>query len=618
MRGITFFNILPVLGAALLAAGPAKALAPRIIAFQGVARTAAGEAAPGPINVEVSLYDAPAAGALLFGPENHVGIPVGSTGQFQIPIGSIIAGGIPNSALEPAAVYVGVRINGDPEMTPRVRLASVPFVIRVSSAELDDSIDLGSSGASGGLRAFRNGQAQPTIVLNPSQHSIETYGDDGLMQTRLWGPSWGQVELYDNTGNTLTAMLSATFNSGGQLSLYSATGTQQVLADGGAAALSLYDTSGAGVIGRFSRAAAGALLETWASTGAPRTAQLGSFGLGGGALYLYQKDGKTGMTVDGDSGGSNGGGFLNLYAGNGTSTVTIDGQDAELAGTVALRNSTGSSRVFLDGQDPAGGGNIKVYNSSGAQTVELNGASHQISTYGSDGLEQIRLWGPSWGEILLNDNTGNNTTVLISAQSNSGGLINLYDADGGSGISMSGGSTAGSVLRMYNAAGANTITLDGDLGGDGRVITQELQITGGSDLSEQFTVNSDNAAPAPGMVVCIDPDNVGHLLVSSRAYDRTVAGVMSGAGGVKPGMLMGQKGSPADGDHPVALTGRVYVWCDASYGAIAAGDLLTTSGTPGHAMTVQDHAKAQGAILGKAMGSLVSGKGLVLTLVSLQ
>jgi hypothetical protein len=568
--------------------------------------------------VEVNLYDAPAAGALLFGPENHVGVPVGPNGHFQISVGSIIAGGIPNSALEPPAVYIGVRINGDPEMTPRVRLASVPFVIRVSSAELDDSIDLGSSSATGGLRAFRSGQAQPTIVLNPGSHSIETYGDDGLLQTRLWGPSWGQVELYDNTGNNLTAMLSATFNGGGQLWLYNATGVPQVLADGGAPALNLYDTAGASTVGRLSRASAGGLLETFASTGSTRTAQVGSFGLGGGALYLYQKDGKTGMTVDGDSGGANGGAFLSLYAGNGSSTIALDGQDAELAGTITLRNNAGSTRVFLDGQDAAGAGRVQVNNGSGAEAVSLYGSGSQISTYGSDGLEQIRLWGPSWGEILLNDNIGNNTTVLISAQSNSGGLINLYDADGGAGISMSGGSTAGSVLRMYNAAGANTITLDGDLSGDGRVITQELQITGGSDLSEQFTINGDSAAPAPGMVVCIDPDNVGHLLVSDKAYDRTVAGVMSGAGGVKPGMLMGQKGSPADGDHPVALTGRVFVWCDAAPGAISPGDLLTTSDTPGHAMAVKDHARAQGAILGKAMGSLASGKGLVLTLVTLQ
>jgi len=81
---------------------------------------------------------------------------------------------------------------------------------------------------------------------------------------------------------------------------------------------------------------------------------------------------------------------------------------------------------------------------------------------------------------------------------------------------------------------------------------------------------------------------------------------------------MGQAGSVADGQHPVALTGRVYALADASSGAIEPGDLLTTSDLPGHAMKVADPARAQGAIIGKAMSSLKGGKGLVLVLVSLQ
>lgn len=169
-------------------------------------------------------------------------------------------------------------------------------------------------------------------------------------------------------------------------------------------------------------------------------------------------------------------------------------------------------------------------------------------------------------------------------------------------------------------------TIGSDLGVIGRTTTQVLQITGGSDLSENFDVRgsepmSRDAASAdvqPGLVVAIDSENPGKLVVSHQAYDRRVAGIISGAGGVKPGMVMGQAGSIADGAHPVALTGRVYCLVDASYGTIEPGDLLTTSATPGHAMKVTDHAMAQGAILGKAMTSLKEGKGLVLVLVTLQ
>ena len=69
---------------------------------------------------------------------------------------------------------------------------------------------------------------------------------------------------------------------------------------------------------------------------------------------------------------------------------------------------------------------------------------------------------------------------------------------------------------------------------------------------------------------------------------------------------------------PVALSGRVWVYCDATRQSIKPGDLLTTSATPGHAMKVLNYSKAQGSIIGKAMTVLKTGRGLVLVLVTLQ
>jgi hypothetical protein len=163
------------------------------------------------------------------------------------------------------------------------------------------------------------------------------------------------------------------------------------------------------------------------------------------------------------------------------------------------------------------------------------------------------------------------------------------------------------------------LELDADHNGNARVITQEVEITGGADLAEHFDVAAlAGLAPAPGMVVSIDPAHPGRLTLSSTPYDALVAGVVSGAGGVRPGFLMGQDGSIADGDVPVALVGRVYVLTDASYGPVRPGDLLTTSATPGHAMRAADRARAPGAVLGKAMTGLEAGCGLVLVLVGLQ
>ena len=68
------------------------------------------------------------------------------------------------------------------------------------------------------------------------------------------------------------------------------------------------------------------------------------------------------------------------------------------------------------------------------------------------------------------------------------------------------------------------------------------------------------------------------------------------------------------------VTQGVYkaVKVDASFGAIKAGDLLTTSPNPGYAMKVTDKAEAMGAIIGKALGDLSSGTGTVPVMVTLK
>ena len=84
-------------------------------------------------------------------------------------------------------------------------------------------------------------------------------------------------------------------------------------------------------------------------------------------------------------------------------------------------------------------------------------------------------------------------------------------------------------------------------------------------------------------------------------------------------MTLQQPGTIADGKHPVAMTGRVWAWCDAeANGPIMPGDMPTSAGTPGHAMKATDRARAFGTIIGKAMSKLDGGQGLVLLLVNLQ
>ena len=183
----------------------------------------------------------------------------------------------------------------------------------------------------------------------------------------------------------------------------------------------------------------------------------------------------------------------------------------------------------------------------------------------------------------------------------------------------------GSCAGTYAVGGCAT-TGDGVVGRssdgfagrfEGRVLVQVLEIVGGTDIAEPFNV-AHSEVITPGMLVSIDPAQPGQLRVSSQPYDRTVAGVVSGANGVTPGITLKSPETLGDGLLPVALTGRVYCWADTSNGAIEPGDLLTTSAIPGHAMKVTNYAQAQGAIVGKAMSALQTGAGHVLVLVGLQ
>lgn len=211
--------------------------------------------------------------------------------------------------------------------------------------------------------------------------------------------------------------------------------------------------------------------------------------------------------------------------------------------------------------------------------------------------------------------------VLASRDVQAEGVFRLLRA--GSNTWTMNATTAGSML--FSGPGGDVMRLDvdgsemkGSLRVNGELMVETAITINGADIAEPFDVTGD-MRPQPGHVVVIDEASPGDLTVSTRAYDTRVAGVVSGAGGVRPGVHLRQPGTIADGEFPVAMNGRVYVYVDADAGgAVRPGDLLTTAPTAGHAMKASDRGAMHGAVIGKAMTSLDSGKGLVLVLVNLQ
>lgn len=145
------------------------------------------------------------------------------------------------------------------------------------------------------------------------------------------------------------------------------------------------------------------------------------------------------------------------------------------------------------------------------------------------------------------------------------------------------------------------------------VVTGDITLANG-DCAEDFDISADSAAE-PGTVMVLNDD--GGLRESSHAYDKRVAGVVSGAGSFKPGLVL-DKQTPQGNRKPIALLGKVFCKVDAQFGPIAVGDLLTTSPTPGHAMRADDAASAFGAVIGKALRVHDAGQGLIPILIALQ
>jgi hypothetical protein len=173
--------------------------------------------------------------------------------------------------------------------------------------------------------------------------------------------------------------------------------------------------------------------------------------------------------------------------------------------------------------------------------------------------------------------------------------------------------SGGSVAAVH-VEGDLEVTGDIQVNGNVQVNGDVMLLNSGSDCAEQFEVATGEDIE-PGTVVTFEADD--RICESREAYDTRVAGVVSGAGGYRPGIVLGKRLSSKN-QVEVGLVGKVYCKVDAQYGRIRVGDLLTTSATRGHAMKATNREQAFGAVIGKALGSLETGRGMIPILVALQ
>jgi hypothetical protein len=173
--------------------------------------------------------------------------------------------------------------------------------------------------------------------------------------------------------------------------------------------------------------------------------------------------------------------------------------------------------------------------------------------------------------------------------------------------------TAGKV-GIGRDAPAAALDVNGDVLVSGTLTAQHVIGAQYQDIAEWVPASE---AMRPGTVVVIDPRSDNGVVPSGRAYDTSVAGVVS----AQPGFILGTAGPSKE---QIATTGRVKVHVDASRGPIRLGDLLVSSDKPGVAMRSEpidlggQKLHRPGTIIGKALQPLASGEGEILVLLSLQ
>lgn len=226
----------------------------------------------------------------------------------------------------------------------------------------------------------------------------------------------------------------------------------------------------------------------------------------------------------------------------------------------------------------------------------------QRNSPGSSGVAGIHT---AAGSGVYGQSTGGDGVHGVSSGLDMSGVCGIHSSNGNGVYGRSAGHAG---FFEGDVAITGTLTVQGD-------VVLPLIVTGGGDCAEFFGVSSGDAL-SPGDVTVLTGD--GTIRKSDRRCDPRVAGVVAGAGDYQPGVLLDSSVARDASRVPISLIGKVFCRVDASSRPIQIGDLLTTADTPGHAMAVGTDMRTDGTVIGKAMGALASGLGLIPILAMLR
>ena len=291
---------------------------------------------------------------------------------------------------------------------------------------------------------------------------------------------------------------------------------------------------------------------------------------------------------------SNANGVWGKSTGDGLGSSGVFGEAIDGPGVAGV--SKGS--VGVDAKSETGPAALRAIH-SGVGGPGVFGQSKAVGVWGKslgDGLGSSGVFGEAVDGPGVSGSSMGSVGVDAKSQSGPAAIRAVHAGDGLAGLFV------GHVHVTRN------VLVDGDL-----EVRGDIRLAN-ADCAEDFDI-AFAVAVEPGTVMVLGDD--GALVPADRAYDRRVVGVVSGAGSYQPGIVLDRRDTAAL-RQPIALLGKVFCKADARFGSIAVGDLLTTSPTLGHAMAASDPLQAFGAVIGKSLGALPNGQGLIPVLIALR
>lgn len=314
----------------------------------------------------------------------------------------------------------------------------------------------------------------------------------------------------------------------------------------------------------------------------------------------------------------NGGEGIPASSGNMNTGVIL----SKSSGGVAINLGVVDTGIIGTGYGWLSAAYVNSANTTENFSLQPNGGNVGIGTTTPQGPLHVKVGTNQDIVFIANDNNGDTGApgiIAINDANNNYVPLGFYASTyflGGGNVGI-GTTNPGAALEV-NGTG---IKLTAGSGGsvtyaDGTTQTTAWNgVLNGGDYAEDMRATGKKEKYEPGDVLVLAEGDDTDIQKSAESYSTLVAGIYA----TKPGVV-GRREEVAKSANnvPMAMVGVVPTKVSAENGPIRKGDLLVTASLPGYAMKGTDRNRMLGAVLGKAMGSLDSGTGVIEVLVTLQ